>query len=392
MTARQVFCFYIILSAISAQYFVSGDGQESLFSYGTLVDSSSLWSATKVLVAGLMAFLLGSLASKLLFKTVEDRSFYKKDRTSPSLRETSVSPWQILGLASIAVVYIYQFSTAVLENGLPENLAERIFENNFSAIFMVALAYLGYSASLHRNTLLFRGAILTISLFVTVIDGSRSGLIPLLGLLFGALSRKRLLSVFLLIYLIFFGASYAIIARTLDDRLSYDVLYSYMFPDLDLVLAGFRFIIDYVFAFSILHFTYMSFVALPQFGLDQLLISINPLPSYFLDPYVIDSLRFEDRTRAIDGPAELLLVGPIVFYVGFFIWGMLAAYADTVVKSRFKFVVLLMFLLATIIFFQYSLRTSSRMFSAIVFVIFIIRWRIKSIGLRESARIKARIS
>src|SRR5580700_9319990 len=380
MTARRIFLLYVILSAIAAQYYLSDT--DTLFGYGTLVDSDSLFAATELLTVGLLAFLLGSYLSKGVFKTVGD--VQPQEPKVPPRRPSGPLPlWQVAGIVGIAAIYVYMFSTSVLENGLPQNLGERVFENKFSAIFMIFLAYLGYSASLHRGTLILRAAILIISLSVVIVDSSRSGLIPLLGLLLGAFARRRLLSALLVAYVIFCGANYSITARLLDDRFGFDVLYSYLVPDTELMTQAVKIIVDYLLAFSILNFSYMSFIAMPEFTWRQLLVSINPLPSYFLDPDVMDSLVYEDRARAIGGPAELLAVGPGVFVLGFFLLGVLAAYADTVVKSRFRFIVLLMFLLATVIFFQYSLRTSSRMFMVMGLVVFLMRRNVKSIGGRQ---------
>jgi hypothetical protein len=380
MTTRFLFCAYIIVSLFAAQYYTSGESADTLFGYGTLVDAGALSSATNFLLAGLVAFLAGSYASGPAFSAIGGRltSARRPHWLAHMPAGGSIPSWQVLGLGVLAAIYTYWFLASFFENGLPTSLAERVFESKLSAFFMVILAYFGYSASLYKNSLLFRVVVFTISLAVVVIDGSRSGLVPLVGLLAGAITSKRRLTVLLIVYVLFFGASYSITARLLDDRFSFEVLKSYLIPDVELTIEAFRFTFDYVFAFSILNFSYMAFVSVPEFTGAQLLTSLNPLPSYFLDPYLVDSLRFDDRTRAIGGPAELLLVDPIFFIAGFSALGVLSAYADTIVKSRFKFIVLMMFLLATIIFFQYSLRTSVRMLTAIGLVVFLLRHLLKS--------------
>jgi hypothetical protein len=378
VTAKKAFAFYIVFATLVAEYYSTNTSLETLFNYGALVDPESLVAAAQTLLIGLLMFFAGSALSKSLFAGVNDPLMVDRNTSIRVEAQRTLPQWQLLCCASVIVFYVCLFTVSVHENGLPKNLAERVFENKLSAFFMVALAYFGYTASLHRRTLLLRASIFIVAFAVVIIDGSRSGLIPILGLIFGALSRKRVFSALLLSYLFFFGANYAITARLLSDRLQLDIIYSYLFPDWELVLAALKLIFDYLFAFSILHFSYMSFVAKPEFTFVQLMTSINPLPSFLLDPDVIDSLRFEDRTRAIGGPAELWIAGPIAFSIGFFVLGIVASYADTLKKSRFRFIIFLMFLLATIIFFQYSLRTTMRMFSAIVLVVFFLRRFIKT--------------
>ena len=347
----------------------------SLFGYSDSVGVGMLTDASLYLLGGLGFFLLGSLLLKLISPSIE----LKTETVDKKLILNNINYpiWQIRVALFVFILYVFILFYALEVDGLPTELSGRIFESKFSSIFLLILSYVGFEACKYKNTSAIHSMITAVSLMVIIVDASRSGLIPLVGIFLGAMSKKKFALSFLMLYLIYYGVSYSIGARSFGNRFDFDVVYSFAIPDFELFTETLGFAIDYIFSFSVLNFAYMAFLLEPQFTLSEVFISINPAPSFIFDDDAMTALKLVGDVRAIGSPAELLMAGQIYFFLGFFIIGVLSRYIDVVFKSQFKFVILLVFSLSVIIFFQYSLRTYSRFFQLLFLIAFITKWKIK---------------
>ena len=347
----------------------------SLFGYSDSVDASMLISASLYLIFGLGFFLLGSFTLKLISSPIKitHEATLKKSFS----KNINMPKWQIRIVLFVLASCIFMLAYNLEVNGMPTDLSDRIFESKLSPIFLLILAYIGFESCKYTNTNVVHFMIVAVSMMVIVIDASRSGLIPLAGIFLGALSKKRIALSLFLLYLMYCGVGYSIGARIFDNRFDFEVIYSYFIPDFELLIETFKFGIDYIFSFSVLNFSYMAFLLEPQFSLAEILISINPAPSFVFDDDAMSSLKLAGDVRAIGSPAELFIAGKVYFLIGFFVIGVLSRYIDMILEGDFKFIILLIFSLSVIIFFQYSLRTYSRFFQLLFLIAFISKWKIK---------------
>ena len=179
-----------MFSIILAWYFVSEHSTGALFGYDTLVNYDILLSGAGYLTLGLIFFFIGAYVSRFLFNNIKEVGSVGAKYNRRQNNGTSPS-WRNFSLLFILAIYVFLFSTKFIAVDLFDRDSGRIFETKFSAFILLLLAYLGYLSAQYREAFLGKLVIVLISMFIIVFDASRSGIIPLIGMFFGAILMKK---------------------------------------------------------------------------------------------------------------------------------------------------------------------------------------------------------
>ena len=118
----------------------------------------------------------------------------------------------------------------------------------------------------------------------------------------------------------------------------------------------------------------MIFILKPEYGVSELLVALNPIPSFLINDELLASIKLSGDVRAIGGPAEFFLAGNIYFILSCFFLGIYTAYFDSIWRWKYFPIFQVVYVVSIIIFFQYSVRNSFRVFEFSILIIYFSRF------------------
>lgn len=365
--ARAVFIFYFFISLMLCLFFTYVKTYQMPFDYEQIFEVSEILYYSFYLLVGMVFFLVGYHFVRLKTTAVSSVSF---DIAIDKLYKYR----KLFLLIQLFIVFYFLsklFVGVEYENGEQYIKNYRPLGDKISTLLLLFQSALVVFLSKHaRDRVLVISCSVVISFMFAWIDASRAAILPLAGVVYIFYKKKKYIqfSIYFMLLVLFYMI--AIVGRSYVDRIGYGALGEII----NTTITGFDevlvWVVSYFTAFSIFQFAYVTRDALGSYTLYDLLYSIVPVPSFFWgDVPDYDNWR-ADEFRPMGAVSEVYRVSQYAMYCYFFVVGCLAKLVDGIKANTLKLFALAVFLMTSVMMFQYNLRTI-QWFYYLIFLVFL---------------------
>lgn len=352
--ARAVFLLYFFISLILCVFFTYVKTYQMPFSYEQIFEISEIFHYSAYLLVGVFFFLIGYHCVRLQTTTISSVSFDSAIDRLHKYRKLFISAQLLIVFYFVSKLFVgieYENGEQYVKNYRP--LGDKIS----SLLLLIQSALVVFLSKHARDRVLVISCSLVISFMFAWIDASRAAVLPLVGVVYIFYKKKKYIHFSFYFALLILFYMMAIVGRSYVDRIGYGALGEIV----NTTITGFDevlvWVVSYFTAFSIFQFAYVTRDALGDYTFYDLIYSIVPVPSFFwgnVPDY--DNWR-ADEFRPMGAVSEVFRVSQYAMYFYFFIVGCLAKFVDGIKINTLKLFALAVFLMTSVMMFQYNLRT-----------------------------------